>query len=63
MFATYFTLLFVEHAYGRDEFVDGLRRSRQTVLDFDLKTPGYRVVDENLDDLSQVTTGMSFGGQ
>ena len=31
-FATYFTLLFIEHAYGRDEFVDGLQRSRKTVL-------------------------------
>ncbi len=59
-FATYFTLLFVEHAYGRDEFVDGLRRSRQTVLDFDLRTPGYRVVHENIDDMSQVTTGMTY---
>ncbi|MGI8673141.1 MAG: M1 family aminopeptidase, partial [Luteitalea sp.] len=59
-FATYFTLLFVEHAYGRDEFVDSLRRSRQTVLDFYLKTPGYRVVHENLDDMSQVTTGMTY---
>jgi aminopeptidase N len=59
-FATYFTLLFVEHAYGRDEFADGLRRSRQTVLDFDRKTPGYRVVHENLDDMSQVTTGMTY---
>lgn len=59
-FATYFTLLFVEHAYGRDEFADGLRRSRQTVLAFDLKTPGYRVVHENLDDMSQVTTGMTY---
>ncbi len=59
-FATYFTLLFIEHAYGRDEFVDGLRRSRQTVLDFYLKTPGYRLVHENLDDMSQVTTGMTY---
>ncbi|MBK9978439.1 MAG: hypothetical protein IPP20_10995 [Gemmatimonadetes bacterium] len=24
-FATYFTLLFIEHAYGRDAFADGLR--------------------------------------
>jgi aminopeptidase N len=31
-FATYFTLLYTEHAAGRDAFVDGLRRSRETVL-------------------------------
>lgn len=59
-FATYFTLLFIEHAYGRDEFVDGLRKSRQTVLDFDARTPGYRIVHENLDDMAKVTTPMTY---
>jgi aminopeptidase N len=59
-FATYFTLLFIEHAYGREEFADGLRRSRQTVLDFYAKAPDYRVVHDNLDDMSQVTTGMTY---
>ena len=59
-FATYFTLLFIEHAYGRDEFTDGLRSSRRTVLDFYAKTPDYRVVHENLSDMSQVTTGMTY---
>lgn len=59
-FATYFTQLFIEHAYGRDEFVEGMRRSRQTVLDFYAKTPDYRVVHENLDDMSRVTNGMTY---
>jgi len=59
-FATYFTLLFIEHAYGRDEFAAGLRRSRQTVLEFYQKAPDYRVVHENLDDMSKVTTGMTY---
>jgi aminopeptidase N len=59
-FATYFTLLFIEHAYGRDEFVEGLRNSRKTILDFYAKTPDYRVVHENLSDMSKVTTGMTY---
>jgi aminopeptidase N len=59
-FATYFTQLFIEHAYGRDEFVDGMKRSRQTILEFYAKTPDYRVVHENLDDMSKVTTGMTY---
>jgi aminopeptidase N len=59
-FATYFTLLFIEHAYGRDEFVQGLRDSRRTVFDFYAKQPDYRVVHENLSDMSQVTTGMTY---
>lgn len=59
-FATYFTLLFIEHAYGRDAFVAGLRDSRKTVVDFDAKRPDYRVVHDNLADMSQVTTAMTY---
>ena len=59
-FATYFTLLFIEHAYGRDEFAAGLRDSRKTVTDFYAKTPGYRVVHENLADMAQVTNAMTY---
>lgn len=59
-FATYFTQLFIEHAYGRDEFVQGMRASRKTVTDFYAQRPDYRVVHENLSDMSQVTTGMTY---
>ena len=59
-FATYFTLLFREHAYGRDEFVRGLQESRRRVLDFHAKRPDYRIVHDNLDDMSQVTTGQTY---
>ena len=59
-FATYFTLLFIEHAYGRDEFAAGLRASRKTVLDFDTKTPDYPVIHRNLTDMAQVTTSMTY---
>lgn len=37
-FATYFTLLYTEHAAGRDAFVDGLRKSRDTVLRLETTT-------------------------
>jgi len=59
-FATYFTLLFIEHQYGRDEFLRGLEASRQRVLEFDKEHPDYRVVHDNLDDMSQVTTGQIY---
>ena len=59
-FATYFTLLFIEHAYGRDEFATGLRDSRRTVLDFDTKSPAYRVVHANLTDMANVTSAMTY---
>ena len=59
-FATYFTLLFIEHAYGRDEFLRGLEDSRQRVIAFDRKHPDYRIVHDNLDDMSKVTTGQIY---
>ena len=59
-FATYFTLLFIEHAYGRDEFAAGLRDSRRTILAFDAKNPDYRVVHANLANMADVTTSMTY---
>jgi aminopeptidase N len=59
-FASYFTLLFIEHAYGRDEFQAGLRDSRNTVVAFDAKSPNYRVVHDQLSDMSQVTSAMTY---
>lgn len=53
-FATYFTLLFIEHRYGHDEFVEGLRRSRDEVREFEAGQPGYRIVHDNLSDMRQV---------
>ena len=59
-FATYFTLLFIEHAYGRDDFAQGLRDSRKAVVEFYAKNPGYRVVHEHLTDMAQVTSSMTY---
>ena len=59
-FATYFTLLFREHAYGRDDFVRGLEDARREVLEFHQKEPGYRIVHENLDDMDKVTTIQTY---
>ena len=49
-FATYFTLLYTEHASGRDAFADGLRRSRATVLRLEKSSPNTPVVHVNLDE-------------
>ena len=59
-FATYFTLLFIEHQYGRDEFVDGLRSSKRSVDAFYLKNPHYRLVHDNLKDMNDVTTSQIY---
>ena len=43
-FATYFTLLFIEHQYGRDEFVERLKVSRDGIRAFMAENPDYRIV-------------------
>jgi aminopeptidase N len=59
-FATYFTLLFIEHAYGRDEFVEGLRSSAERVFAQYADDPAYRIVHDDLDDMSRVTSGATY---
>jgi aminopeptidase N len=49
-FATYFTLLYTEHAAGRDAFADGLRRSRDTVLRVEQSLPNTPVVHVNFNE-------------
>jgi aminopeptidase N len=59
-FATYFTLLFIEHQYGRDAFLDGLESSKKRVDDFYAKNPGYRIVHDNLKDMNDVTSSQTY---
>jgi aminopeptidase N len=56
-FATYLTHLYVEHSEGRDAFVAGLERDRDRIREFDAKNPGYRIVHDDLSDMTKVVTG------
>ena len=59
-FATYFTLLFREHAYGRDDFVTGLRQAAERVWRWYDDNPDYRIVHDNLTDMSWVTSVATY---
>lgn len=59
-FATYFTLLFIEHQYGRDAFVRGLKASKQRVDTFYEKYPDYTIVHNNLKDMKDVTSSQTY---
>jgi aminopeptidase N len=59
-FATYFTLLFIEHAYGRDAFLAGLADSKRRINAFHAKNPGYRIVHDNLQDMNEVTSSHTY---
>jgi len=59
-FATYFTLLFMEHQYGKDAFMKGLASSKKRVDEFQRKNPEYRIVHDNLTDMSKVTSIQTY---
>ena len=59
-FATYFTLLFREHAYGRDDFVTGLRQAAERVDFWYAQNPDYRIVHDGLEDMSRVTSVATY---
>ncbi len=59
-FATYFTLLFTEHDQGRDAFVDGLRRSRDTLRTAEQKNPGLAVIHNHLADMRRVLNPLVY---
>jgi aminopeptidase N len=59
-FATYFSYLFAEYAHGHDVFIGGMRELRRKVFEFHAEDPAYRLVHENLADMSKVTTGQTY---
>jgi aminopeptidase N len=59
-FATYFTLLHTEKADGREAFVAGLLRSRETVLKLEQSLPDTPVVHRNLADMRRVLNGLVY---
>lgn len=59
-FATYFTLLFIEHQYGRDAFIEGLISSKERVNTFYEKNREYRIVHDNLKDMRKVTSSQTY---
>ncbi|MBF89186.1 MAG: hypothetical protein CMG75_05875 [Candidatus Marinimicrobia bacterium] len=59
-FATYFTLLFREHAYGQEDFIFGLKSSRERVWKFYQKNKNYRIVHNNLTNMNDVTSSNTY---
>ena len=59
-FATYFTHLYIEHAYGYDDFIAGLKSDREAIYEYYEENPDYRLVHDNLDDMSKVLTRMQY---
>ncbi len=52
-FATYFTQLYMEHAYGRERMVEGMGRARVAVLGFYERAPNLPLVNPAIEDPNQ----------
>jgi aminopeptidase N len=60
-FATYYTLLYRDYAYGREDFVKGLKDSRAQVIKYYTEQdPDYQVIPDHLEDLNKVSTPMTY---
>ncbi len=59
-FATFFTLLFQENAYGYDEYIDGLKKARKTVFDLQGKDSTFSIVDNRSAEKGPVTNGITY---
>jgi aminopeptidase N len=55
-FATYFTLMFREYAYGREDFVEGLKQARDRVFNYYEKDKKASIIHNNLSDMKKVLT-------
>lgn len=59
-FATYYTLLFREHAYGHDDFVAGLKDARERVLTFYKDKYDFQIVRPYVENLNDVSGPMMY---
>lgn len=59
-FATYFSLLFMEHSGGHEVFLSSLRRSRTAIINMEKKQPDSPVIRAALTDMRQVVNGFTY---
>ncbi len=59
-FATFFTLLFIENAYGHEEFLSGIKAARKTVYDLTRKDSTFTIVANRSAETGPVTSGLTY---
>lgn len=59
-FATYYTLLFRQHLYGHDDFIEGLQADRNTIIDFYEDNYDFQIVRDYIEDLNDVSGRMMY---
>ena len=59
-FATFFTLLFIEDEYGKDEYLKGIIKARKSVYDMSVKMPDFSIVSNRTAEKEDVTSGITY---
>jgi len=59
-FATFFTALFMEHAYGNDRFIEEMKLERKQVFDYLSGKQDEPVIHKDLSDMSKVTSPLTY---
>ena len=59
-FATFFTLLFIENEYGKEEYTKGIIKARKTVYELSVKMPEFSIVSARTAEKEQVTSGITY---
>lgn len=59
-FATFFTLLFIENAYGYDKYVSGLQNARKSVYRYAEKDPNFSIVSPRTAETDAVTSTITY---
>jgi aminopeptidase N len=59
-FATFFTLLFQENAYGYEGYIDGMKKARKTVFDLQKKDSSFSIVADRSAEKNPVTSGITY---
>ncbi|MEM8486174.1 MAG: M1 family metallopeptidase [Bacteroidota bacterium] len=59
-FATFYTLVFREYAYGKDDFIAGLRDARERVIAYYEKDYDFQIIRDELPDLDKVSGSMIY---
>ena len=59
-FATFFTLLFIENEYGKEEYNKGIIKAKKSVMDMTVKMPNFSIIAPRTAEKEAVTTGLTY---
>jgi aminopeptidase N len=57
---TYFTLLFIEQAYGHSEYIAGLKNAKKSVYDYIKKDSSFSIISNRSAETGPVTSGLTY---